>query len=284
MKMKNFKINQKKIEKYINISDNYKKFEKYLKEKTIDNIDFLIDTITLLIKNAYTKELINIKLEEFILKVVNDIYNEYSKQYENIKEINDLTYYYLNSIKCIIGYYFNNLSTTLLVNSNDVLYIENNLQCALHMYFNLKFNKSSADDIIKKYYDYYYSIDNDNCEILFDKKILDNNIKKSIILDGIYIFIKKCNDLKIDFEYEYVKHIKQWSVNSNIMNLNDNSLSTQCPICFECNNLSKIVKTDCNHSYCYDCFSNMKKFLKPYHIPLCPLCRTPAKELCIYQI
>lgn len=31
--MKNFKINQKKIEKYINISDNYKKFEKYLKEK-----------------------------------------------------------------------------------------------------------------------------------------------------------------------------------------------------------------------------------------------------------
>lgn len=282
--MKNFKINQKKIEKYINISDNYKKFEKYLKEKTINNIDFLIDTITLLIKNSYTKELINIKLEEFILKVVNDIYNEYSKQYENIKEINDLTYYYLNSIKCIIGYYFNNLSTTLLVNSNDVLYIENNLQCALHMYFNLKFNKSSADDIIKKYYDYYYSIDNDNCEILFDKKILDNNIKKSIILDGIYIFIKKCNDLKIDFEYEYVKHIKQWSVNSNIMNLNDNSLSTQCPICFECNNLSKIVKTDCNHSYCYDCFSNMKKFLKPYHIPLCPLCRTPAKELCIYQI
>jgi len=282
--MKNFKINQKKIEKYINISDNYKKFEKYLKEKTIDNIDFLIDTIILLIKNAYTKELINIKLEEFILKVVNDIYNEYSKHHENINEINDLTYYYLNSIKCIIGYYFNNLSTTLLVNSNDVLYIENNLQCALHMYFNLKFNKSSADDIIKKYYDYYYSIDNDNCEILFDKKILDNNIKKSIILDGIYIFIKKCNDLKIDFEYEYVKHIKQWSVNSNIMNLNDNSLSTQCPICFECNNLSKIIKTDCNHSYCYDCFSNMKKFLKPYHIPLCPLCRTPAKELCIYQI
>lgn len=229
-----------------------------------------------MIKNAYTKE--------FILKVVNDIYNEYSEQYENIKEINDLTYYYLNSIKCIIGYYFNNLSTTLLVNSNDVLYIENNLQCALHMYFNLKFNKSSADDIIKKYYDYYYSIDNDNCEILFDKKILDNNIKKSIILDGIYIFIKKCNNLKIDFEYEYVKHIKQWSVNSNIMNLNDNELSTQCPICFECNNLSKIVKTDCNHSYCYNCFSNMKKFLKPYHIPLCPLCRTPAKELCIYQI
>ena len=62
-------------------------------------------------------------------------------------------------------------------------------------------------------------------KILFDKKILDNNVKKSIILDGIYIFIKKCNDLKIDFEYEYIKHIKQWSVNLNIMPLNDNSLS-----------------------------------------------------------
>ena len=147
------------------------------------------------------------------------------------------------------------------------------------MLFTVKLEKNTADNVISKYYDYYYSIDEDKCTLNFG--IYDNPemnyIKKNIILDGIHLFIKKCLELKIEFSNEDSRHVKLWNIKS--LNKSDLDNSTECPICLESHDSNSCVTTNCKHSYCGDCFKNMITMLKPYHSPICPLCRSSVEEL-----
>ena len=145
--------------------------------------------------------------------------------------------------------------------------------------FTVKLEKNTADNVISKYYDYYYSIDDNKCTLYFG--IYDNPemnyIKKNIILDGIHLFIKKCLELKIDFCNEDSRHVKSWNIKS--LNKSDLDNSTECPICLESHDSNNCVTTNCKHSYCGECFKNMITMLKPYHSPICPLCRSSVEQL-----
>lgn len=261
-----------------------KNIENNLFSNTIYNIDFLINAILVLIKNAHYQHDINIILENYILTEIKKNINKI-----NIKDndsnlitgnnLKNLSIHYLKKIKRIIGICFKNLSPTLLNTENEVFTIENKLECALHMLFTVKLEKNTADNVISKYYDYYYSIDEDKCTLNFG--IYDNPemnyIKKNIILDGIHLFIKKCLELKIEFSNEDSRHVKLWNIKS--LNKSDLDNSTECPICLESHDSNSCVTTNCKHSYCGDCFKNMITMLKPYHSPICPLCRSSVEEL-----
>jgi hypothetical protein len=261
-----------------------KNIENNLFSNTIYNIDFLINAILVLIKNAHYQHDINIILENYILIEIKKNINKI-----NIKDndsnlitgnnLKNISIHYLKKIKRIIGVCFKNLSPTLLNTENEVFTIENKLECALHMLFTVKLEKNTADNVISKYYDYYYSIDEDKCTLNFG--IYDNPemnyIKKNIILDGIHLFIKKCLELKIEFSNEDSRHVKLWNIKS--LNKSDLDNSTECPICLESHDSNSCVTTNCKHSYCGDCFKNMITMLKPYHSPLCPLCRSSVEEL-----
>ena len=251
-----------------------KNIENNLFSNTIYNIDFLINAITVLIKNAKYHKNINIILENYILTEIKKNINK-----DNENNIKNISIHYLKRIKKIIGVCFKNLSPTLLNTENEVFTIENKFECALHMLFTVKLDKNTADNVISKYYDYYYSIDENKCNLNFG---IYNNpdmnyIKKNIILDGIHLFIKKCLELKIDLSNEDSRHIKSWNIKSSNKSNLDNS--TECPICLESHDSNNCVTTNCNHSYCGDCFKNMINILKPYHSPICPLCRSSVEEL-----
>jgi hypothetical protein len=254
-----------------------KNIENNLFSNTIYNIDFLINAITVLIKNAKYHKNINIILENYILTEIKKNINKINKDNEN--NIKNISIHYLKRIKKIIGVCFKNLSPTLLNTENEVFTIENKFECALHMLFTVKLDKNTADNVISKYYDYYYSIDENKCTLNFG--IYDNPemnyIKKNIILDGIHLFIKKCLELKIEFSNEDSRHIKSWNIKS--LNKLDYDSPTECPICLESHDSNNCVTTNCKHSYCGDCFKNMISMLKPYHSPLCPLCRSSVEEL-----
>lgn len=254
-----------------------KNIENNLFSNTIYNIDFLINAITVLIKNAKYHKNINIILENYILTEIKKNINKINKDNEN--NIKNISIHYLKRIKKIIGVCFKNLSPTLLNTENEVFTIENKFECALHMLFTVKLDKNTADNVISKYYDYYYSIDENKCTLNFG--IYDNPemnyIKKNIILDGIHLFIKKCLELKIEFSNEDSRHIKSWNIKS--LNKLDYDSPTECPICLESHDSNNCVTTNCKHSYCEDCFKNMISMLKPYHSPLCPLCRSSVEEL-----
>ena len=147
------------------------------------------------------------------------------------------------------------------------------------MLFTVKLQKNTADNVISKYYDYYYSIDENKCTLNFG--IYDNPemnyIKKNVILDGIHLFIKKCLELKIEFSNEDSRHIKSWNIKS--LNKLDYDSPIECPICLESHDSNNCVTTNCKHIYCGYCFKNMISMLKPYHSPLCPLCRSSVQEL-----
>ncbi len=263
----------------------YKKIRKRLENKlfnnTIYNINFLIDVITLLIKNANNSNL-NILLNDHIL-------SEIKKMCDNIINDDIILDYYLKIIKRIVKIFFKNLSPTLLNNNNLILKIENKYECALHMYFSVNLVKDTPEHVISKYYDYYYDIDSNKCNLNFGiyENVKMNDIKKKIIYDGICLFIKKCLELKIEFASEDKRHIKLWSVKSldkSIISNIDNPKSLECPICFENYDFNECITTKCNHNYCINCFKSMIKVLKNYHIPICPLCRSLTEELYINNI
>ncbi len=257
-----------------------KNIENNLFSNTIYNIDFLINAITVLIKSAYYHENISLTLDNYILtEIKKNVAKINIKDSDN--NLRNISNHYLKRIKKIIGMCFKNLSPTLVNTENEVFTIENKYECALHMFFRVNLEKSTADDVISKYYDYYYSIDDNKCNLNFgiynNPKM--NNIKKKIILDGIHLFIKKCLELKINFQNEDIRHVKLWNIKSlNKSNL-DNLNSTECPICLDLHDLNNCVTTNCNHNYCSNCFNNMIKMLKPYHSPICPLCRSSVQEL-----
>jgi hypothetical protein len=261
-----------------------KNIENNLFSNTIYNIDFLINAILVLIKNAHYQHDINIILENYILieikKNINKInIKDNDSNFITGNNLKNISLHYLKKIKRIIGVCFKNLSPTLLNTENEVFTIENKLECALHMLFTVKLEKNTADNVISKYYDYYYSIDDNKCNLNFG--IYDNpemnDIKKNIILDGIHLFIKKCLELKIEFSNEDSRHVKLWNIKS--LNKSDLDNSTECPICLESHDSNSCVTTNCKHSYCGDCFKNMINMLKPYHSPICPLCRSSVEEL-----
>lgn len=261
-----------------------KNIENNLFSNTIYNIDFLVNAIIVLIKNADYCSNINIILENFILTEIKKNINKFNINDSNLITANNLkniSIHYLKRIKKIVGVCFKNLSPTLVNTENEVFTIENKLECALHMLFTVKLEKNTADNVISKYYDYYYSIDENKCNLNFG--IYDNPgmnyIKKNIILDGIHLFIKKCLELKIDLSNEDSRHIKSWNFKSLTKSNLDNS--TECPICLESHDSNNCVTTNCKHSYCSDCFKNMVNMLKPYHSPICPLCRSSVEELYI---
>lgn len=264
-----------------------KNIENKLFLNTIYNIDFLINAITVLIKNAYYHNNLNIILDNFILSEINknvdNVINDCNNCISN-NNFEKISNYYLKIIKQIIKVFFKNLSPTLLNTDNEIFTIENKFECALHMFFTVNLEKDTSDNVISKYYDYYYSIDDNKCNLNFG--IYDNckmnDIKKKIILDGIHLFIKKCLELKIDFSNEDIRHIKFWNIKffdkTESVKL-ENLKSNQCPICLDCYDFNNSVTTKCNHNYCFDCFNNMIKLLKPYHNPICPLCRSSVEEL-----
>ena len=261
-----------------------KNIENNLFSNTIYNIDFLVNAIIVLIKNADYHGDINIILENYILTEIKKNINKINikdtdNNIINGNNLKNISIHYLKRIKKIIGVCFKNLSPTLLNTENEVFTIENKFECALHMLFTVKLEKNTADNVISKYYDYYYSIDEDKCTLYFG--IYDNPkmnyIKKNIILDGIHLFIKKCLELKIEFSNEDSRHIKLWNIKS--LNKSDLDNSTECPICLESHDSNNCVTTNCKHSYCGDCFKNMISMLKPYHNPICPLCRSSVEEL-----
>jgi hypothetical protein len=265
----------------------YKKVKKKIEDKlflnTIYNIDFLINVITLLIKNASVNN-INIILDNYILSEIKKNMND---------EINSapILNYYLKMIKRIVKIFFKNLSPTLLNNNSSYdgnIKIENKFECALHMFFTVNLGKDSSDNVISKYYDYYYSIDSNKCKLNFGiyENLKMNDVKKKIIYDGICLFIKKCIQLKIEFNNEDIRHIKSWTIKpfdkSKDYDLNNSKL-IECPICLEHCNFDDCVNTKCKHNYCINCFKNMIKVLKPYHNPICPLCRSINEELYINE-
>lgn len=54
----------------------------------------------------------------------------------------------------------------------------------------------------------------------------------------------------------------------------------ECPVCYEkCNNA---IITDCNHSYCQSCISNLIHTINKNTLP-CPLCRENIKNLFVFS-
>jgi hypothetical protein len=137
--------------------DDYRSFNKDLKlinkniennlfSNTIYNIDFLINAIIVLIKNADHHVNINIILENYILSEIKKYINkiDIKDNDSNIisgNNLKNLSIHYLKRIKKIIGVCFKNLSPTLLNSENEVFTIENKFECALHMLFTVKLQK-----------------------------------------------------------------------------------------------------------------------------------------------
>ncbi len=65
----------------------------------------------------------------------------------------------------------------------------------------------------------------------------------------------------------------------------DQGHEEQCPICYETTPVTKVIKTNCRHSFCSPCLKNyFKSFNKTYDptcIPGCPMCRSKIHTLVI---
>lgn len=129
---------------------------------------------------------------------------------------------------------------------------------------------------------------------------LYNTRKDDKLLKGIHVAIDKLFDYHYVFTEESEFHVKNWSIDINIMNKlkdkEEESWSTildsesesnelcalECPICIDKIN-SNFVKTNCNHYYCSCCFDKIVENLNIYRKPTCSLCRTNVTELDFYN-
>jgi len=124
-----------------------------------------------------------------------------------------------------------------------------------------------------------------------------NTHKDDKLLKGIHIAIDKLFDYRYVFTEESEFHVKNWSIDLNIVNklkdkeeeswstiLNpdlDELFSLECPICIDKID-GDFVKTNCNHYYCSCCFNKIIKNLNIYRKPTCSLCRTNITDIDIY--
>jgi hypothetical protein len=75
-----------------------------------------------------------------------------------------------------------------------------------------------------------------------------------------------------------IQVILNGKINIVPINVFTSTEETFCPVCYENLEEKKIVKTDCGHSFCFDCVTKFTKNCKN-----CPMCRTCINKLSVYM-
>lgn len=280
----------------------FNKYQHTINQNYLYNIDFYIDNI--IHKAITTHKMLCIKqfLSSDFTKPINNIFTDLlnkenllnikilSKKYglkfssQKMFQIENIIKMYIDKIKkiyqIIIGIllsiiHHNDYSIILEVKNIDYL----DFTVSLSIITIVKYLFFDHNIIVNKFYS-LYNIDKD------DK-----------LLKGIHIAIDKLFNYHYVFTEESEFHVKNWSIDINIMNklkdkeeeswndiLNsdlDETLSLECPICLNKIN-NDFVKTNCNHYYCSYCFDKIVENLNIYRKPTCSLCRTNVTYIDFY--
>lgn len=92
-----------------------------------------------------------------------------------------------------------------------------------------------------------------------DERILDQ------IINRMYFSLDRYFESCVDQEKNHFTFLEK-----------EFEIMTNCPICYDCENTSIYVKTNCNHSFCVPC---MKTMLDRNHSLDCPMCRCKITQL-----
>jgi len=243
------------IFKYIN-DDNLENIKKNIIQiKMISYRSIIIDEINNLNSNNFNI-ICKKKLNKFINKYLYIIHRNI------LKLINNLLYIYKN-----IDYYEKGK-----LNYHIVIYSEQYI--TIQLLFFLKYLKKIPEDVI----DFFYIFLNDKNKIISidDKNIIVNSINK--VIDSL---------LKNGYEFRYENKIhKKLNVIPYTLYVIPYTLYAEnidnivsCPICFEDKKLINMIKTDCNHVLCFNCYIEIYNHLKPYNKLKCSMCRNIIKKI-----
>jgi hypothetical protein len=112
----------------------------------------------------------------------------------------------------------------------------------------------------------------------------NTNEKKNKLYNGILLGIEKLIELEYEFEKEnenYKLIIDSEYLSEENINIKKDELY-MCPICYEEFNYNKIIKTECNHNYCSECFKKLNDNRKAYNKLFCAMCRKNISKIIFY--
>jgi len=275
---------------YINIF--FDEHEDYINKNYIHNIDFymnnIIDKAFTVFGMLCTRQFENnifvypiikifidlLKNESFLdIKILSKKYG-LKISYPKIYQIEAITNVYIKKIKYIYQKIIGFLLALVEYNNYDMIFSIEGISSiidfivSISIVFLVKYCSFDHNNIVNNFYSLY------------------NNNKNDKLLKGIHIGIDKLFDYRYVFTIESEYHVKNWSINLNMVNKENNNEYShiKCPICLD-NINNDCVKTNCNHYYCSECFDEIIKNLNIYRKPTCSLCRENINfiELSIYS-
>jgi len=204
-------------------------------------------------------ELTTRSLLQHIKKIITDNYNGYFDMWLDCES--DLQQIYTYEFKEHFGDLITKEISSLLFFAGD------NLVFAIKTYVKVNENHSLSD--ILDYVENFTNIQLENfdnwCDELYNSMYVDEEKEYPMIECHNYSF---CNTKDKDFLIEQYGGTCDncWKYFGHINNINENK---ECNICNEAKN---IIKLQCNHEMCYDCW---KKIADDHHnVPTkCPFCR-----------
>ena len=279
----------------------FNEFQYTINQNYIYNLDFYINNIihkSIMVFNMLCTQTF---LTHIFTQPINHIFTDLLKK-ENILNIRILSKKFglktssrkIFQIEALISEYINKIKSIYqklieillcIIEHNDYIII------LIQNIDSLDFLTSLSIITIVKYYSF------DHNSVVNNFYSVYNTHKDDKLLKGIHIAIDKLFDYRYVFTEESEFHVKNWSIDTNIMNkikdkeeeswndiLNsdlDETISLECPICIDKID-GDFVKTNCNHYYCSCCFHNIIKNLNIYRKPTCSLCRTNVTDVDFY--